>query len=70
MPTAFGSWTCRRGVLSEPLLPDDAAATLLFPQFESGLYRIVSTEVAGLSDPQLDFESDRWNRASGASAAT
>ena len=46
--------------MSEPLLPDDAAATLLFPQFESGLYRIVSTEVAGLSDPQLDFESDRW----------
>ena len=46
--------------MSEPLLPDDAAATLLFPQFESELYRMFSTEVDGLSDPQLDFESDRW----------
>ena len=41
-------------------LPDDFPATLLFPQFESELYNMVASEVEGLTDAQLDFESDRW----------
>ncbi len=39
---------------------DDSPATLLFPQFESELYRMAASEVAGLSEEQLDFESDQW----------
>ena len=46
--------------MPEPNLPDDAPATALFHQFESELYRMVTTEVRGLTDGQLDFESDRW----------
>ena len=41
-------------------LPEDAPATRLFPQFEAELYTMVATEVEGLTDPQLDFESDKW----------
>ena len=41
-------------------IPDSAPATALFPQFESELYRMISAEVEGLTDEQLDFESDRW----------
>jgi len=41
-------------------LPDSAPATTLFPQFESQIHTMYSTEVGGLSDPELDFVSDRW----------
>lgn len=41
-------------------LPDDGPATDLFPQFKDKLYRMVSDELSGLSDEQLDFESDKW----------
>ena len=41
-------------------LPDHAPATGLFPQFGDELFWMVSTELAGLTDEQLDFESDRW----------
>ena len=41
-------------------LPGDALATALFPQFESQIYRMFSTEVQELTDAQLDYESDRW----------
>ena len=40
--------------------PEAAPAVALFPQFESDLYQMVSNEVQGLTDAQLDFESDRW----------
>jgi hypothetical protein len=46
--------------MPETWLPDDAPATALFPQFESAIYRMITTEVEGLTDGQLDFESDRW----------
>ena len=46
--------------MPEPNLPDDAPATTLFPQFKSELYRMVTTEIQGLTEAQLDFESDRW----------
>jgi len=41
-------------------ISDDAPATLLFPQFESELYRIAASEMEGLTEEQLDFESDKW----------
>ncbi|PKB64588.1 MAG: hypothetical protein BZY80_02360 [SAR202 cluster bacterium Io17-Chloro-G2] len=41
-------------------LPDHAPATKLFPQFSDELFWMISTELAGLTDEQLDFESDRW----------
>ena len=42
---------------------DDSPAVLLFPQFESELYGTAAAEVAGLSEEQLDFESDKWGWA-------
>ena len=44
-------------------VPDDSPAVLIFPQFESELYRMAAAEVAGLSKDQLDFESDKWDWA-------
>ena len=41
-------------------LTDDVPATRGFPQFESELYQMVSTEVEGLTNAQLDFDSDKW----------
>ena len=41
-------------------LPDYAPAARLFPQFESGIYRMVYSEIEGLTDERLDFESDKW----------
>ena len=42
---------------------DDSPAALLFPQFESELYRMAAAEVAGLTEEQLGFESDKWGWA-------
>ena len=47
--------------MAERQLSDNAPATALFPQFESELHHMFSTEVQGLSDTNLDFESDRWD---------
>ena len=41
-------------------IKDDSPATLLFPQFESNLYEMAASEVEGLSEAQLDYESDKW----------
>ncbi len=41
-------------------IPDESPATLLFPQFESSIYLMAASELEGLSDEQLDFESDKW----------
>ena len=43
-----------------PDLAQDAPATELFPQFESTIYDMVAAEIEGLTDEQLDFESDQW----------
>ena len=42
------------------MVSGDSPATDLFPQFQDGLYRMVAAEAQGLSEAQLDFESDRW----------
>lgn len=41
-------------------LPDNAPALDLFPQFGDEIYDMVASEVQGLTDAQLDFESDQW----------
>ncbi len=41
-------------------LPGNAPATARFPQFQSQIYQMVAAEVSGLTDQQLDFESERW----------
>jgi len=46
--------------MPELTLPDDAPATTLFPQFESELYRMVTTEIQRLTETQLDFSADMW----------
>ena len=40
-------------------LAQDAPATALFPQF-GAIHGMVSAEVGGLTEAQLDFESTRW----------
>ena len=39
---------------------DNAPATGLFPQYGPDMYAMVASEVEGLTDEQLDWESDRW----------
>ena len=46
--------------MPETQLADNAPGAALFPQFESRIYDMFAAEVAGLTDAQLDFESDRW----------
>ncbi len=41
-------------------LSNDSPAVLLFPHFESDMYRTAAAEVTGLTEQQLDFESDKW----------
>ena len=41
-------------------IPDESPATLLFPQFESEIYQMAASELAGLNQAQLDFESEKW----------
>ena len=38
----------------------DAPGTVLFPQFRQEIYDMYQLELAGLTDEQLDFQSDRW----------
>ena len=46
--------------MTESQLSDHASGTALFRQFESDIYNMISAEVEGLTDQQLDFEADRW----------
>ena len=41
--------------MPEPLLPDDAPAMSLFPQFESEIYDMFATEVRDLTDRATGF---------------
>ena len=38
---------------------DDSPSTSLFPEYAT-LYDLIAREVEGLTDEQLDFESDKW----------
>ncbi len=46
--------------MTDQNLPDDAPATELFPQYPYQVYEMISAEVGGLTDAQLDFETDQW----------
>ena len=46
--------------MADKQVTEDSPATRLFPQFETELFRMISTEVEGLTESQLDFQSDRW----------
>jgi hypothetical protein len=46
--------------MSTDEIADESPATLVFPLFESEMYRMAASEVEGLSEEQLDFQSDRW----------
>ena len=46
--------------MTDEYFHEDRSATGLFPQFETELYRMISTEVEGLTESHLDFQSERW----------
>ena len=46
--------------MTDEYFPEDRSATALFPQFETELYRMISTEVEGLTERHLDFQSEQW----------
>ena len=48
--------------MSQGHITDGSPGSALFPEYET-LYGLISTEVQGLTDEQLDFESDRWEWA-------
>ena len=43
--------------MSELQITDDSPASELFPEYAT-LFALISAEVEGLTDQQLDFESD------------
>ena len=46
--------------MTDENLSEDDPGTALFPQFETDLYRMITTEVEDLTESQLDFQSERW----------
>ena len=46
--------------MNNSTMQDDAPGTQLFPQFEDEIYDMIAGEIEGLTDEQLDFDSDRW----------
>ena len=46
--------------MTEANIDDNAPGTSLFPQFESEIYDMICAEIEGLTDEQLDFDSDKW----------
>ncbi len=45
--------------MTQSPVTEDSPGSVLFPEYES-LYELIAAEVTGLTDDQLDFESDRW----------
>ena len=46
--------------MTQPDITDDSPGAVLFPQFQTEIYEMFRREVEGLTDEQLDFESDQW----------
>ena len=46
--------------MTQPEITDDSPGGALFPQFQTEIYEMFRQEVAGLTDEQLDWESDQW----------
>jgi hypothetical protein len=49
-------------LMTQPIVYDDAPGSGLFPEY-STLYDVVTREVEGLTEAQLDFSSNRWTWA-------
>ncbi len=45
--------------MTQSSINDSSPGSALFPEYES-LYDLITVEVTGLTDAQLDFESDKW----------
>ncbi len=41
------------------LVPDATIGSEMFPEYD-GLFELIGSEMAGLTDAQMDFDSDRW----------
>ncbi len=46
--------------MAQQQISGDAPGITLFPQFRTEIYDMYLRELAGLTDEQLDFQSDRW----------
>lgn len=46
--------------MTQPEFSGDTPAIQVFPQFRQEIYDMYRQELAGLTDEQLDFTSDRW----------
>ena len=46
--------------MTDSNFPADALGTNMFPQFKYEIYNMIASEIEGLTDTQLDFDSDRW----------
>ena len=46
--------------MTQQEIAGDAPGTTLFPQFQGEIYDLYLMELEGLTDAQLDFESERW----------
>ena len=46
--------------MTQQEIAGNSPGTALFPQFRSGIYDMYVAELEGLTDEQLDFESDKW----------
>ena len=49
--------------MTQQTVSDNSPGGVLFPEYKT-LYDLISREVDGLSDQQLDWESDRWEWSS------
>ena len=46
--------------MAQQEITGNSPGTVLFPQFQQEIYDMYRQELAGLTDEQLDFESDQW----------
>lgn len=46
--------------MAQQEITGDSPGTVLFPQFQQEIYDMYRQELEGLTDEQLDFESDQW----------
>ena len=46
--------------MTQQEIAGDAPGTALFPQFQGEIYALYLQELEGLTDEQLDFESEQW----------
>ena len=45
--------------MTQQTVSEESPGSVLFPEYAT-LYDLISREVSGLSEAQLDWDSDRW----------